>query len=73
VGLLERSQDGRWLLNGGKHDGRDLESVAATDPSYLTWIWNEKKIYDFLPDDAAYALDDAMTKFGVSRDRSRRG
>ena len=60
-----------WSLNGGKHSGESLDQVARNDPGYLNWVWNEKKIYDFLPDDAAYALEDAMTKHGVSFEKKR--
>ena len=72
MAFIKRGSLGLWALGGGKYAEASLEEVARIDPSYLNWVWNEKKIYDFLPDDAAYALEDTMKKYGIPFDKRRR-
>lgn len=72
MALIKRGELGLWTLSGSKHPGKTLEEVARLDPGYLTWIWNEPKVYDFLPDDAEAALQDVMTKFGVPFEKQKR-
>jgi hypothetical protein len=72
MSFIVRNDQGLWAVRSGKHAGLSLEEIAQRDPGYLTWVWNMHGIYDQLEDGAAFALDDVMTKYGVSFEQARR-
>jgi hypothetical protein len=60
--ILSPASEG-WVVGGTKHRGKLLEKVAQEDPEYLKWMYC--KASEGLTQDAFYALDDALRKFGI--------
>lgn len=65
MAFITQSPEGHWVFGSGKHAGKTLETIAREDPNYLQWVWREPKVYGHLPDNAAYALEDAMVAAGI--------
>ncbi|KKU50424.1 MAG: Exonuclease RNase T and DNA polymerase III [Parcubacteria group bacterium GW2011_GWA1_47_10] len=51
-------------MNFGKHNGKKIEEVLATDRGYLEWLLQEKLDSDQIEDDWIYTLKHHLKKIG---------
>ncbi|KKU87166.1 MAG: Exonuclease RNase T and DNA polymerase III [Candidatus Gottesmanbacteria bacterium GW2011_GWA2_47_9] len=51
-------------MNFGKHNGKKIEEVLATDRGYLEWLLQEKLDSDQIEDDWIYTLQHHLKKIG---------
>ena len=50
------------FINFGKHNGKELQEIARTDPSYLEWLLKQKLESDQIDEDWIYTLKHYLGK-----------
>jgi hypothetical protein len=62
MALIKREGE-HYSFIRGKHQGETLDDVAASDPSYLQWMFENAT--EDLDDEAFHALEDVMEENSI--------
>lgn len=63
--ITKTSDTGELKFSRGRYAGKTVETIAANDPRYLTWLRNAPEVTKSIPDSVFDELEGIMLRYNV--------